>query len=104
MVLATICYLHVGQLSRARELMAKFLPQFQDAEHLKEDCDVLVTNTIRLANMCLERDFIVEGEQVLAGLAILYPQLPEDEALKARFEGVMLELSRKTGAVAGHLS
>lgn len=104
MVLATICYLHVDQPSRARELMAKFLPQLQDAEHLKEDCDTLVTNTIRLANMCLERDFIVEGEQVLAGLAILYPQLPEDETLKVRFEGVMLELSRKTGAVAGHLS
>ena len=84
--------------------MAKFLPQLQDAEHLKEDCEILVTNTVRLANTRPERDFIVEGEQVLAGLAILYPQLPEDETLKARFEGVMLELSRKTGAVAGHPS
>ena len=69
-----------------------------------QDREILVTNTISLANMCLERDFIVEGEQVLAGLATLYPQLPEDEALKARFEGVMLELSRKTGTVAGHPS
>jgi tetratricopeptide (TPR) repeat protein len=104
MVLATICHLHVDQVSRARELMAKFLPQLQNAKHLKEDCDILITNTMRLANMCLERDFIVEGEQVMAGLTVMYPQLPEDEALEAQFQRVMLELSRKTSAVAGHQS
>jgi hypothetical protein len=97
MILAAICHIELGQLSRARNLMDEAVLRVRDAKELNVDGTTIAADIVRLANVCLEKDCTTEAEQLLSVVAGRFQQLLENGDLKAQFESVAAEIATRAG-------
>ncbi|GAB1317155.1 Tetratricopeptide-like helical [Madurella fahalii] len=68
-LLEAICYLELQQAAKAREALYRLLTGF--TVPFKEDMNEIIPGLLRLVDICLESDYKVDAEQILAGAAIL---------------------------------
>lgn len=91
MALGAICYIRIGVLARARELIVDLL--FRMQRGVQENIREYFSQLICLSELCLEKGYIPEAEQVLIGVLLSSqqsPSVPEDlkgkvEAIKSRY-------------------
>jgi len=69
MTVASICYVQAGDLSGARGMIRRFVSRLWKTETDAETRDSLSRDVLRLADLCLERQYYEERKHVLSGWA-----------------------------------
>ena len=96
LVLLATCFMKLGQPPKARPIILDFIDQVQRGGN--ESANTLVSCLINLAAACLERECLIETEQVLCIGAILSKQLPDSSSdLHLKLEAGVDEFLRRRG-------